>query len=986
MAQFLNQAQVNKRSAYNYYPVQSFGRLAEKNDQIVTKHALPYLAEQLKQSVKAEDSHRIQVFIRALGNLGHEKVLQVFEPYLEGQIPVTNFQRLALVVALDKLVQNHPRQARQVLYQIYQNVGEAHEIRCAAVFQLMRTGPPTAMLQRMAEFTNQDPSNQVRSAVQSAIRSAAKLRHPDHQELAANARAAVDMLNQEEAARPFSRSTLRDYVVDELDLAYKQQWSYIGSQDEFWPQALFVGTQKDMGGLKRNTEFYAMVSSIDDLTDILDDQFDGSKVNSNPKNPRNGRKHLQTEPRNNKWSTEKIAQMLNIQPDDAEQLEGQILLNVMNGKRFFAFDNQTLERIPQAVQHAAENLRNGQNFNFIKLYNQDAVTISFPLASGFPFVYTYKTPTLVKLQGEAKLKTNPDLAQPQQQQQHQVQIPKTANLSAELEIVYGTAVQAKIGFMTVHNHQRYSAGYTQKAQIYLPIQIQVNLDMKNNEMVTEIAPRKQNAQVNVFQASQWPYTARQDVLALRPVAESKEAKLIHVRPASQIEQTIGDHSTGMVFHLQVKHEQTPNSFVNYIKNLQRHDLTSAALFPWSTTPDEYFNVNVQYDGQQSTTRAARITVNYSDNKEDMGPEPNKQPHPHQTEQQQQQQHQENIAMIANPSSKQANSQSRQQQFLRQASQGITHPQAAVLDVAVQFDGAQQQAEYIATIAVAKSPVDQRSHLLLFAQAQPLKQQQTQICLAATAKYPNTPQMNLKNALQFDSTSGIDMDLQYGEKCQQGRRANLKVKMQQSQEFQDKVRNHPVTKQCLKQMDQGNQQLPACQKAVIYANTNDQLNAQIEYDQLPQKAQYWAYQAYTMARQAMNLHVQEDTTQKGKDGKVQIEARLAKSLKAVNVQIQTSGMQIEAKAVPLRGLLSQAALAVHPAMNMMDRIQQKALQQHNICVIDQNLLNTFDNNTIDHNFGKCWHVAVHTVPREQQNSESASNEPNQDQQLTVLVSV
>lgn len=257
LTNFLNRAQVNNQSAYNYYPVHSFGRLSDRNNKIVRDEVIPHLARELKQAVKDEDSHKIQVYIRALGNLGHPAILNVFEPYLEGQVMITAFQRLAIVVSLDKLTQNYPRLARSVLYKIYQNVGEVHQIRVAAVFQLMRTSPPTAMLQRMAQFTHEDPSEHVQAAVESAIRSAAKLTHPDQQELAANAQAAQSFLNEQRKGQQYSRSYLRDYADEHLNMAYYQQINYIGSRDGVFPQALFFATQRNIGGLKRNSEVSA---------------------------------------------------------------------------------------------------------------------------------------------------------------------------------------------------------------------------------------------------------------------------------------------------------------------------------------------------------------------------------------------------------------------------------------------------------------------------------------------------------------------------------------------------------------------------------------------------------------------------------------------------------------------------------------------------------------------------------------------------------
>lgn len=183
MTELLEKAVVNHQYSRNYYPKQTFGRLATKGMELITKEVLPYLQHQLERAVSDRDNYKIQVYIRAIGNLGHVKILSVFEPYLEGKQQITNFERMSMIVAMNKLAINYPKDAQAVLYKIYQNVAEAHEVRCAAVLQLMRTKPDAALLQRMAEFTNVDTNNQVKAAVKTAIQSAAQLQNPENIEL-----------------------------------------------------------------------------------------------------------------------------------------------------------------------------------------------------------------------------------------------------------------------------------------------------------------------------------------------------------------------------------------------------------------------------------------------------------------------------------------------------------------------------------------------------------------------------------------------------------------------------------------------------------------------------------------------------------------------------------------------------------------------------------------------------------------------------------
>jgi hypothetical protein len=182
-ATLLRKVAVDSESAHNNYPVHISRRMVPKRFPPMTKYYIPYLNMSLEKAIHEGDSEKIQVYIRALGNTGHPSILQIFEPYLEGQKNVSKFQRLLMVSALDKVASLYPKIARPALYNLYQNTAESHKVRSVAVILLMKTNPPLVMLQRMAEFTNIDPHQQVISAVQSAIKSAAALEDPLNFEL-----------------------------------------------------------------------------------------------------------------------------------------------------------------------------------------------------------------------------------------------------------------------------------------------------------------------------------------------------------------------------------------------------------------------------------------------------------------------------------------------------------------------------------------------------------------------------------------------------------------------------------------------------------------------------------------------------------------------------------------------------------------------------------------------------------------------------------
>nr|CAD7451142.1 unnamed protein product [Timema bartmani] len=131
----------------------------------------------------------------------------------------------------------------------YLNEFFPHEVRCAAVFQIMKAQPPANMLQRMAELTNEDPHKQVNAAVKSAIESAANLQGPWTLPLALNAKSAVHLLNPENYGSQYTRSSLRSYASDKLNLGFEQQLDHIGSDDHIVPRALFFDVRRKLGGV-----------------------------------------------------------------------------------------------------------------------------------------------------------------------------------------------------------------------------------------------------------------------------------------------------------------------------------------------------------------------------------------------------------------------------------------------------------------------------------------------------------------------------------------------------------------------------------------------------------------------------------------------------------------------------------------------------------------------------------------------------------------
>lgn len=93
-----------------------------------------------------------------------------------------------------------------------------------------------------------------------------------------------------------------------------------------------------------------MTSSLDALADLIEDQFaddSSSSSSSGHRNSKQGSHQNSGSSSGSNWNFDKIDNMLNIQNPEQEQVEGSLYLTTPGGKRFFAFDNHTIEMLPQ---------------------------------------------------------------------------------------------------------------------------------------------------------------------------------------------------------------------------------------------------------------------------------------------------------------------------------------------------------------------------------------------------------------------------------------------------------------------------------------------------------------------------------------------------------------------------------------------------------------------------------------------------------------
>ncbi|XP_035723486.1 vitellogenin-like [Vespa mandarinia] len=515
-AELVHHAQVSNNSIYNHYPVNVFGRLSSRKNDAVLRKYIPFLAEQLKKAIKDEDSPRIQVYIIALGLTAHPKILSVLEPYLEGKERVSTYQRFLMVMSLKKLAEIEPTLTRSVLYKIYINTWDVHQIRCAAVNLIMKTNPPLYMLTRIAQFTNFDYNGQVNSVVKSAIKSATKLNFPEWKELSRNARKVLHLLNTESDKYYYSKTYFTEMESND-QLSYRMMLNYIGS-DGIIPLSTYVALQPSYNGfLSPISELDMSISSINSLLEM------------------NWHKHGKA--KTEESIAEKTAKMLNIESDDVEQVEGNVFFTTPYINRYFSFDNHTIERILRDLQSPKDN----RHVNMNKLLSYD-ITLSFPTETGLPFVYSLHVPIIRKLSFISK----PDM-----------------NSKFDIRLLMANKHQGRVGFITPFDHQSFVSGIDVNMQVFLPCKLDFHLTNEKSRLDVALQPFKQNSRTRVGHFSVVPYTSQYEVMSFHPLLLEKNTHKIQENEITHIKMPQDSNS---VFSVEIETENLVNKFQKWIRN------------------------------------------------------------------------------------------------------------------------------------------------------------------------------------------------------------------------------------------------------------------------------------------------------------------------------------------------------------------------------------------------------------------------------------
>lgn len=297
-----------------------------------------------------------------------------------------------------------------------------------------------------------------------------------------------------------------------------------------------------------------------------------------------------------KYPAEKVAEMLNIKRNPNEPLEASVYFDFMNQQRLYTFSEDDLKELPEILKNYMSQENQGVEKHYTKVLNQAQVSIMFPVASGMPFIFKYKEPTVIHMQGNAKgdIKFYPK------------EVSFQAHIEKEVQITYARNIDGSVGFIDTLSNQYSSVGLINKLHLNFPVKIE--LQAQPNQVQVKLSPLHPEQDSTLVHYSVWPYSASQKKDSLVPIAQDPTTKVIQGGPRKIVNTDAKyGQKIGMLFQLQGY--SYSNDYHTY-RSMFPGDMLSNAAYLFRQRDVAQTHFNLKHLGKASQSKGITFKAVY----------------------------------------------------------------------------------------------------------------------------------------------------------------------------------------------------------------------------------------------------------------------------------------------------------------------------------------------------------------------------------------
>jgi len=549
----------------------------------------------------ARDANERNVYLVALGALKHKAIIRELIPYVSGALntqvgqQVTTLNRLLATYSLTNIGSTNPSMVIPTLMTVFSNPSESTEIRIAAFNCLVRMNPSTAVFQRIASVTQQEPRMDLEllKTINIALYSLGNevsrdVLEPANVELINKARATFKLTRRVAGIYPTSGTIYTADFLNKLGLGYESFIAYVTSEASILPKSMY-------------TEIKYVLNQLSVLPLRL-----GYRINGHENLFEGIRKELVKGLNGAGYSGNMDASNQGQEP----KIDAALIVQLFQSGAFFLSGEQiSIESLTQILLPYIKNTellkQNVQpmDINMQRTFNLAEMGILIPSDMGFPIHMEHHAPMTASVVG----KITPQLTA----SAPTLEISGKVLVTGQFVAYVGTAVPFSKGLVLT--------GVDHHAVVNVPGTVKLEMDIPSQKAKMMVKPdSRQTTPLDVLHVHRYPFTVNQMISDLTPIPEQPQMK--QIRSPAQLkraEKEFGDYlGLKMTTKIETESAYTDLASVFDVLKIYNNNPLNLLLFPWTISPvSEKLTPSLRrqrfsviYDRAQSSTNELGLEI------------------------------------------------------------------------------------------------------------------------------------------------------------------------------------------------------------------------------------------------------------------------------------------------------------------------------------------------------------------------------------------
>jgi len=593
-ATLINRACIDS-SRITRFPVFVYGEFCNAQTSSLVSKYIPYLVDQL-HSARSE-IEKVSV-IMSLGTLGHESVISILLPYIEGKSSPLE-QRMALY-ALTPVAIEHTEILLPICSALVYNPTEEKTVRIAALTMLLKMQPSLVHFQKLATSTWFEKDIEFQKFVYSTLKTLSEIElteQPSYKtSLYYNSLKAKVVLPLVKPVPTVISSTLNYFTAEwlkELEVGYHLNAGYstTGVMKHVYGKLEYFLEQLEFTPI----ELCLHMEGAGKLVEIINQVF-GTEIEN--------RIHPE-------WRS--MISSLNIRPTEETPFIGGIWTKLVDDIQFIHGVNTrdvepVLRKIKEMVvdpQSVKRTVCGKTPVNLVKVNNVAPTTVLIPSEMGLPILIEVSMPSVLSTEGYINVECSKTLPS--------VELSLTNKVS--------TALSGYVGTVCPFTKEVIATGISKEWSVNYPTKMLASVESGKLKVVYKPTEEvKSVPEIDMLSYTIKPFATIKPVVAidLTPLVAHPNVKLIK----SEGERKTLEHTFGETVGLNLKYliktesEVTDMKTVIDLMSLYKYNPVNALLFGWTQSPitvegypsSRYHEVKIIYHPTRSATKEIEAEV------------------------------------------------------------------------------------------------------------------------------------------------------------------------------------------------------------------------------------------------------------------------------------------------------------------------------------------------------------------------------------------